>query len=392
MATMHKQQIADDVFLRIAAHLAEGTDITSALEAVADEIAEVIPFTHTDICLHDRPGWVASYEVGIRTRWSREHTRLNFSPVRDLLLNDCEYMLTDDATRDPRYTFAGATSAPIFNHKLRSRVNVPLKVMGRHIGTLNISHSTPGLYDIETVALAQHVADILAPSFHAMHSAQRAKQAARAGEAAQAREEGLRRGALELTQALEQERQRIGMDLHDQTLADLTRLLREVTGEEPLHREALAAWIGETIGDLRRIIDTAVPTLLELFGFTHAVHVHLERAVGGAAVEIVVEDSTDGAPDRLDPTVRISLFRIAQEAINNAAAHSGAGHITVRIDRDAPGLLTVTIRDDGCGIPADPERQSGIAHIRTRARLIAADLDISGQAGTTVRVSLEEKQ
>ncbi|MDV7144814.1 ATP-binding protein [Tropicimonas sp. TH_r6] len=384
--------IAEDPFLRIAAHLAEGIDIASALDAVADEIAELVPFTHADICLYDRPGWVASYEVGIRTRWSREHTRVNYSPVRDLLLSQCDFMLTDDATQDPRYIFPGATAAPIFNHTLRSRVNVPLKVMGQQIGALNISHSTAGLYDHDTVVIAQHAANVLAPSFHAMHSAVTAQRAARAGEAAQAREEGLRRDALELTRALEQERQRIGMDLHDQALADLTRLLREIDGGNRATPpgDVLATRIGEIIGDLRRVIDTAVPTLLELFGFAHAVRVHLERAVGAAPVELAVEDHTDGAVDRLDHTVRIALFRIAQEAINNAAAHSGAGKIIVSIEREPPGQLTISIRDTGCGIPTDPDRQSGLVHIRTRARLIAAELTITGGAGTTVRVSLEE--
>lgn len=381
-----------DAFLRISAHLAERTDIASALSAVAGEIREVIPFTHADLCLHDRPGWVVSYEVGIRTRWSRAQTRVDCAPIRDLLLGRCDYMLTANAMEDPRYTFPGARSEPIFSHKMRSRVSVPLKVLGQLIGTINISHSDEGLYSMETVTRAQHVADVLAPYFHAMHTGRKAKRAARVGEAAQAREEGLRRGALELTQALEQERQRIGMDLHDQTLADLTRLLRAVTEPEPLAGAALADRLGEIIDDLRRIIDTAVPTLLDLFGFDHAVRVHLERAVGAADVAISVEDNTDGAPDRLDPTVRTALFRIVQEAINNAARHSGAGSIRLLIDREEPGQLVVTIRDDGCGIPNEPGRQSGLAHIRTRARLIAAALDISGNGGTTVRIVLEETE
>ncbi|MDW4498247.1 ATP-binding protein [Sulfitobacter sp. D35] len=378
-----------DVFLRISAHLAERTDIASALAAVADEIAEVIPFTHADLCLIDRPGWLASYEVGIRTRWSRARTRLDAAPIRDLLTGKCEFMLCHDAMTDPRQTFPGACSEPIFNHKLRSRVHVLMKVMGQPIGTLNISHATPGLYTPETVTRAQHIADVLSPYFHALHTAELAQRATRVGHEARAREEGLRQGALELTQALEQQQQRIGMDLHDQTLADLTRLLRDVTSEAAVPPNDLAQRITETIGDLRRIIDTAVPTLLELFGFAHAVRVHLERAVGSAPIRIEVTDDSDGAPERLDPTVRTALFRITQEAINNAARHSGARRIEVRIDPAPPGGLVLTVRDDGCGIPAEPPRQSGLTNIRTRARLISARLDIASAGGTTVRVALE---
>ena len=378
-----------DAFLRISAHLAERTDIASALEAVADEIAEVIPFTHADLCLIDRPGWLASYEVGIRTRWSRARTRLDASPIRDLLTGKCDFMLCQNAMEDPRQTFEGACSEPIFNHKLRSRVHVQMKVMGQPIGTLNISHSTPGLYTDATVQRAQHIADALSPYFHALHTAELAQRAAQVGQEARAREEGLRRGALELTQALEQEQQRIGMDLHDQTLADLTRMLRDVNGDRAPTRQDLADRISEIIGDLRQIIDTAVPTLLELFGFAHAVRVHLERAVGAATTRIDVIDKTNGAPDQLEPTTRTALFRIAQESINNAARHAGARRIEVIINPYPPSGLVMTVRDDGCGIPAEPPRQSGLANIRTRAKLISARLDISNDNGTAVRVTLE---
>lgn len=371
---------------RIAAHLAARTDVTSALEAVASDIAELIPFTHADLCLLDRPGWVVSYEVGIRTRWSRASGRIAYAPIRELLMGQCDHMLTADATEDPRYTYPGASCEPILNHRLRSRVNVLMSVGGKIIGTLNISHSAHGLYTAETVSRAQAIAAILAPCVQTLHSAERARRTASAPRDS---DDGLRRGALELTQALEQERQRIGMDLHDQTLADLSRLLREVTGDPPLARDMLASRLNETIADLRRIIDTAVPTVLDLFGFAHAVRVHLERAAGLAPMTVTVEDRTDGAADTLAPLVRTALFRIAQEAINNACRHSGASRVEIIIDHPAPHRLSVEIADNGCGIPAAPARQSGLAHIRTRARLISATLDIRSETGTRVAVSLE---
>lgn len=378
----------DGLCSRIDKALARRGSITQALEAVAADIAEAIPFTHADICLLDRPGWVVSYETGIRTRWSRASGRIDHAPIRELLSGACDHMLSEDATEDPRYTYPGASCEPILNHAMRARVNVPMRVQGRLIGTLNLSHSTRGLYDARTVTRAQAIADTMAPHVHALHQAERTRRGARSPHLAQGGEEGLRQGALELTQRLEQERQRVGMDLHDQTLADLSRLLREATAETPLPRAELAARLRDTIDDLRRIIDTAVPTLLDLFGFAHAVRVHLERATAGAAV-IAVEDATDGAPDRLHPTVRTALFRIVQEAANNATRHSGAGHISVSVDRPAPGELSVTIRDDGCGIPQAPARQSGLSHMRTRARLISAALEVSGGAGTVVTVTLD---
>ncbi|MGB0904175.1 MAG: GAF domain-containing sensor histidine kinase, partial [Mangrovicoccus sp.] len=321
-----------DSVWRIAKHLAAETEIRYALGAVAGEIAELIPFTHADICLLDSPGWSASYEVGIQTRWSRKRTRIAYSPVRLILSGECETMLTANAMEDPRYIFPGAHCEPILKHKLRARVNVAMKSMGQLIGSLNISHETAGLYDAASLATAQDLANLLAPYFHALHTAERARQATHQGAAAEAREEGLRQGALELTQALEQERQRIGMDLHDQTLADLTRLLRDLSAEPAPPLPVLADKLRICIEDLRRIIDMAVPTLLDLFGFAHALRIHLERATETAGIEIAIEDQSDNAPDRLDCTTRTALFRIAQEAINNAARHSGASRIVLGVE------------------------------------------------------------
>ncbi|MCA0996830.1 ATP-binding protein [Alloyangia pacifica] len=380
------------MFDAISARLSEEVEISAALAAIAPLIAEVIPFTHADICLHDSPGWVVSYEAGIETRWSHRRTRVHYSPVRDLLQGRCELMISANAMEDPRYTFPGACCEPILNHRLRARINVPLRVMGKVTGTLNISHETEGFYDKGDAAWLQHLGNLLAPWFHALHAARKARQAAHFRAAAQDEAEGLRQGALELTQTLEQERQRIGMDLHDQTLADLTRILRDLTGDAPLDRDLLAERVTDTIDDLRALIDTAVPTLLDLFGYAHAVRVHLERAVGAEPVEVDVEDETDGAPDRLGSTARTALFRITQEAINNAARHSGARRILVSVSSEPSRRLRVTISDDGRGIGPEVGRRSGLSHLRTRAQLIGADLEIVADRGTRVTVTLPENE
>lgn len=382
----------DAAFRRIAANLAHEVEIGAALGAISADLFQIIPFTHADICLLDRPGWVVSHEIGIRTRWSRRRTRVGVSPVRDVLLQRCPSMLTANAMEDPRYVFPGACCAPILDHHLRARINVPLRVMGEIIGTLNLSHMTEGHYDRSDLDLAGDLANLLAPFFHALHSAERASQAARQRARAQERAEALRRGALQLTQALERERQRIGMDLHDQTLADLTRLLRELTHDAPLDRARLARAVSDTIGDLRAIIDTAVPTLLDLFGFTHAVRAYLDRAVEGGPVAVAVTDGTNGAADRLAPTARTALFRIVQEAVNNAARHAQARRIEVRIEPEPCGGLRVTIRDDGRGLPAEMTRRSGLSHLQTRAELIGAELEVVSTGGTCVTVSLPPVQ
>lgn len=395
MATLAQTSTPDahqrNIFLRISAHLAHETGIQSALNAVAREVAEVLPHTHFDICLLDGPGWCVSYEVGITTRWSRRRTRTEVSPVRDILTGKVSSMICTNAMEDPRQTFEGARSEPIFNHGLRSRVHVSMRVMGQLIGTLNISHSEEGLFDDASLQLTEHLGDLLAPYFHALRLIEKAQRDAMERAEVQSREEGLRQGASRLAQAFEQERQRIGMDLHDQTLADLTRLLREVKDESaPLDRYAIASNLTRCIGDLRATIEEAVPSQLELFGFAHAISEHLEKSAARVeGLTVSLRDEADEAIDEIDPMVRTAVFRITQEAINNAMHHANATHIDVTIDRARSGGLRVRVRDNGRGISLAPtDRKSGLLHMETRARLILARLDIENLGGTCVTLTL----
>ncbi|MEP3431148.1 MAG: ATP-binding protein [Roseibium sp.] len=382
--------------LRISSHLAGQVEIRAALRSVKAEIENLLPIDHLDVCLVDDEGiWNTVYEVGIRTRWSLTRSLVNNSPIRRILHNEIDYMLSGNAMEDPRYIYEGALAEPIIKHQLRSRINVAMKVLGRTIGALNCSSRQPNLYDENTVKRVQHIADVLAPYFYSLRVTEKAQQAAIIRAEAQAREEGLRQGALELTQVLEQERQRIGMDLHDQTLADLTRIMRDLeSAEAPKDKAIVIGNIQDCIEDLRRIIDTAVPTLLEMFGFAHALRIHLEKAVGDVdGMSLLVSDDTNGRIDTLDPTTRIALFRIAQEAINNAAKHAGADRISVNVGLKN-SVLKLTISDNGTGISGagstghDEKVTGGVAHMRTRARLIAADFKLSKRSGTRIQVRL----
>ena len=108
----------------------------------------------------------------------------------------------------------------------------------------------------------------------------------------------------------------------------------------------------------------------------------------GEGVALDVIEETAGGIDRLQPTVRTALFRIAQEAINNAARHAQARCIQVTVKVEPGSGLRVEIRDDGRGMPAQVMRRSGLSHLQTRAELIGADLEVSSDAGTCVTVTL----
>ena len=145
--------------------------------------------------------------------------------------------------------------------------------------------------------------------------------------------------------------------------------------------------------DLRQIIEQAKPSVLQLFGLAQAIENHLERSVrdSGVPIEWAVIDETEGALDDLEPTVSVALFRIAQEAINNAVRHAQPMAVTVRLST-GDGRLAIEIADDGRGVTKTRGRiGGGIDNMKTRARLISARFAIGpgrNNHGTLVGVHL----
>jgi len=92
-----------------------------------------------------------------------------------------------------------------------------------------------------------------------------------------------------------------------------------------------------------------------------------------------------------DITTATQLFRIVQEAINNAAKHAGAKHIGVELKAD-DFQITFEVRDDGVGIPRDVDHATGMGLriMRHRASAIGANLSIvpARGGGTLVTCSL----
>ena len=390
-------------YMGISRLLAGQLEFNAIIQAVATEISHIIPHDHMDVCIKQLDDkYHIAYESGLVSAWSRQPPALlTGSPIRSLLSGAVEYLLSGDACADPRFHFEGSFSSPIIELGLHSRLHVPMKVHGDIIGALSCSSHQSDAYGVEDVANARAVADLLAPYFYAIRAAEQAKRSAIEEARANAREEGLRLGALQLTEALEAERQRIGMDLHDQTLADLTRLARriermshasDVSGEmlEPVVRS-----LQHCMQDLREIIEEAKPSILQLFGVVQAIETYVDRSVrdSGYAIEWSVTDETDGLVETLDKTVAISLLRIVQEAVNNAIRHAQPETIAVTLS-SVDGGLRVTVSDDGSGGgEGGASGGLGIGNMKTRARLISARFDIGGNgagAGTRITVTLPE--
>ncbi len=400
--TMPNPDEALECYLSIARSIAGPTEYEQVLANFAEGLRSLIPHDHLDIVLLHPSGIQICYEAGLRTAWSKTHNpyiSTDRSPIRALLRGEVPHILTQDAWVDPVFHFEGSDSKPIFDANLHSRIIVPLRVQGEITGSLAISSHRIGAYTEPLVVIAQGAADLVSAYLFALERGKEARVAAVAESEARGRENALRVGALRLTEGMERERQRLGMDLHDQTLADLARIKRRVSrlSEQDsvpnTEIDDLEQALDNCLSDVRGIVEDMKPGVLQLFGFSEAVEAHFQRCLTHyrREIETTVADRSDGAVDTLSDTIRTALYRIVQEAINNALKHGDAAKIAVEISQTG-GRLVVSVEDDGPGIHLDQSAQpSGLANICTRAELISATVEI-GRApalgGARVELSL----
>lgn len=212
-----------------------------------------------------------------------------------------------------------------------------------------------------------------------------------------------------LRQSLEvQERERrvIARELHDeigQSLAamdtDAALLLRDV-GEPGQRQRAQGIRDGiATIYDgVHSLLARLRPAGLEEFGLGSALQnlaADWSARCPGIRFEVRIEVERVAG----EPLVQVHLYRIAQEALTNAARHSGARCISLMLWADDEGAIRLRIADDGCGLPKAflngpearaPRQGLGLLGIVERAEALGASLSLgqAGHGGTCISVRL----
>jgi len=209
-----------------------------------------------------------------------------------------------------------------------------------------------------------------------------------------------RRLSQSVIEAADLEQRRIGQDLHDGLGQDLTGIALMLKGlQGQLERPA-----GAIRGDIEEIIQLVnramqgtralarglTPVALEQAGLEQALRQLVARAQESGTLQVRLSLRSELA-ERLQPKTAIQLYRIAQEAFNNALRHAGATLLQVSL-RDTGSSLRLRIADNGRGLPPDAADGEGLG-LRTmkyRAALVGATLELSrrAQGGTAVTVTL----
>jgi len=198
-----------------------------------------------------------------------------------------------------------------------------------------------------------------------------------------------------------EERERIGMDLHDGvmqsiyavglTLEDCVERVDEAPDEVKTSLDGAMNALNDVIGDIRSYIFDLRPRVSVVADLPEAIR-HL---VDDLRVNTLIQTSLeiDGElSDAITQDQALALFHITQEALNNVAKHSHAKSASVRL-LSSDRLVSVEVRDDGIGFDTEGEQsheRHGLRNMTDRARSVGARLHLVGKTseGTTVRAEL----
>jgi signal transduction histidine kinase len=200
--------------------------------------------------------------------------------------------------------------------------------------------------------------------------------------------------------AQEDERRRIAREMHDQFGEQLTALglgirgLKDSCGDDSRLVVQVAA-LEEVAQQLDQDVDHLVwelrPTALDDLGLRAALANYVQDWSLRAGVRADLH--TSGLSDRLTSEVETTLYRIAQEALNNIAKHARAENVDVILERRSDHVSLI-IEDDGVGFEhgnaSTPHQGFGLLGMQERAALVGATVQIESAAGegTTIIVRM----
>jgi signal transduction histidine kinase len=205
-----------------------------------------------------------------------------------------------------------------------------------------------------------------------------------------------------LLEVQEQERKRVAHELHDGIGQMLTAVkfkvedtLQQMAKGKSRSREALETVvpvIRQTVEEVRRIQMDLRPSLLDDIGILATIG-WFTREFQKVYTSIQIEKAIDLREEEVPDSLKVVIFRVIQEALNNTAKHSGANIASLSL-RKSDERLELAIRDTGHGFDLDgvhsiesPEKGFGLSSMRERTELSGGAFSIESTigVGTTIK-------
>ena len=264
---------------------------------------------------------------------------------------------------------------------LQYHASVPLQVYDdegglRRLGMLNVAGPEWRELDADELSLLHTIGDMLSVAV------ERARLHARRLEAAQT-----------------EERNRLAREIHDTIAQDLSAIAFQLEaaeailagqGEPERARRSVSAALDlarKGLEETRRSVLDLRAAPLEGRTLPAALSALATEGDAGSAPAVVFE-TTGVTP--LPPAVEVGLYRIAQEALQNALRHAAASRVTLRLET-SPDNVRLTVEDDGRGFAVEDATASrfGLVGMRERTRLLGGTFQVESSPGAGTRITAE---
>jgi PAS domain S-box-containing protein len=271
-----------------------------------------------------------------------------------LVAQEGKVIISEDCWEDERHNRHWPTMP---DHK---DICLPLKVRGEVLGVMNVR--LPATHEV-----ADHDVEILTSVADQIGAA---IENARLFEAVSQQHKQLRVLSSRLAEAEEIERRRLAQELHDQVGRKLTALginltiiRTEMPGDASQKANSLLVdsqkLVEQTTHLIRGVMSELRPPMLDDLGLADTLHWYGGQFTSrtGISVHMKGDELTRPLPARIENT----LFRIAQESLNNVAKHARATEVTILLELDGE-IVRLIVADDGIGYSPDQQVKSGEDH------------------------------
>src|SRR5579859_3095563 len=199
-----------------------------------------------------------------------------------------------------------------------------------------------------------------------------------------------------LVRAQEEERRAISRELHDEVGQSLSALLMELgnlaavapQNLEPLqrHLESIRRLAESSVNVARNMALLLRPSMLDDFGLVPALEWHAREVSKRTGMAVGVEAGT--VSDELPDDHNTCIYRVVQEALHNCARHAEARSVRIRVRQD-PGLIVLSVQDDGKGFDARHVRGLGLVGMEERVHHLGGTFFVKSEPGLGTLLTVE---
>lgn len=373
-------------------------ELPRILDLLLEKIDGLLPYAASHIRLVD-PSTGAVERLACRNidhkKWQEISGRSPGPRMRALLQSGKPFVVSNTQT-DPRVR----RKEFYRDQGLVSQLGVPLTFRGEVFGLLSVFTREEHDFTEQEIAFMRALADLASI---AIHNSRLYENSLRLSQELAENEKQIRALIAGLISARDEEARRIASVLHDESgqllatvyiaLDELARRLPDAAA--PIRR--IKATLDQVEERLRDLSHELHPTILDHLGLLPGLEFLAQQISRRSGIDIAVEGLTNG---RFSPLLELTLYRAVQEALNNAAKHSGATRVHVRLIEDE-GWIQCSVQDNGVGFDASGAGQSsggrwglGLAGIRERLEIFSGSLQVFScpGAGTKLLITIPQEK